>query len=238
MKPAALPANEKDRLKALNEYGLLDTAPEEVYDDITRIASELCRTPVAIISLVDKERQWHKSKQGITADEDPRAYSFCAHAILEPDEIFIVPDARRDDRFATNPLTTGAPNIVFYAGVPLVNTEGYPLGSLCVIDSRIRTLTDNQLLSLKSLARLVVTNFELRKTKIERDRYQNNFKQANAAKRTLQRFLTHHVEPMFNDVEALLAGNPRPDQLVHLQPLQEAGETIKKMLNKIDVSKR
>ncbi|WP_234733686.1 GAF domain-containing protein [Tellurirhabdus bombi] len=178
MKAAAITDNEEERLKALASYNLLDTLPEADYDAITLLASEICRTPISAISLIDKDRQWFKSKQRLKASETPREQSFCAHAILEPDEIFIVPDARLDDRFSDNPLTTGYPNVVFYAGVPLMDAEGYSLGALCVIDSRPRTLTQNQLLALKALAQLVNTHFELRRTKDELERTRAELQQA------------------------------------------------------------
>ncbi|GAA4417969.1 hypothetical protein GCM10023187_50900 [Nibrella viscosa] len=165
MKAASVPDNEAARLKALNSYSILDSMPEEEYDSITRIATEICRAPISLVSLIDENRQWFKSRQRLKVTETPRDQSFCAHAIIQPDQIFIVSDARQDERFADNPLVTGYPNVVFYAGVPLVDNDGFPLGSLCVIDNRPRTLTENQLLALKALARLVTTNFELRRTR-------------------------------------------------------------------------
>lgn len=235
MKAAALPENEKDRLKALAAYNLLDTPTEEIYDDVTRMASEICRTPISSISLVDADRQWPKSVLGLKGGDSSREHSFCAHAILEPQEIFIVPDARLDPRFSDNPFTTGTPSVVFYAGVPLTNDDGYALGSLCVIDSRPRILTENQLLSLKSLARLVNTHFELRKVKAERDQLQNELNQASIVRRKLLRFLAYRlkplVEPMLNDIRALSATASHPGQLMYLQSLKETGETIKEMLD-------
>jgi GAF domain-containing protein len=235
MKHAALPTNEKARLQALAAYDLLDTEAEAIYDDVTRMASEICRTPISLISLVDADRQWFKSRHGIKADETPREQSFCAHAILDPNEIFVVPDARLDDRFADNPLTTGAPNVVFYAGVPLTDNEGYSLGSLCVIDSRPRTLTDNQLLALKSLARLVNTHFELRKVKAECDKYKSELTQSTTARRSLLRFMSYRirplVDPLLSDVKALTDNAPRMDQMAQLQSLQQTGESLKSMLD-------
>lgn len=234
MKSAALTANEDARLQALADYKLLDTDAEDIYDDVTRMASEICRTPISLISLVDADRQWFKSKHGLKANGTPREQSFCAHAILNPNEIFIVQDARLDDRFADNPLTTGAPNVVFYAGVPLTDAEGHSLGSLCVIDSRPRTLTDNQLLALKSLARLVNTHFELRKVKTERDNYQREITLATTARRTLLRFMAYRVrplvDPLLNDIQTLTDNAPRPDQVGPLQSLRQTGATIKGML--------
>lgn len=234
MKSAPIPADEPARLQALAGYNLLDTLPEEVYDDITRLASEICRTPISLISLVDKNRQWFKSKQRVSADETPRKYSFCAHAILEPNEIFIVPDARIDERFSDNPLTTGYPNAVFYAGVPLVDSQGYPLGSLCVIDTRPRTLTDNQLLSLRALAKLVNTHFELRKTKKELEDTQNRLKVVARAVTALKRNLLPHAQSMVqsirNGVELLTNTAPRPDQIDGLTSLRQTGQSLEKML--------
>jgi GAF domain-containing protein len=167
MKSAPLPQNESERLKSLQEHQLLDSLPEEVYDDVTKIASEICGTPIALLTLVDENRQWFKSKQGMEASETPREYSFCAHAILNPDEIMVVEDARYDERFHDNPLTTGEPHVVFYAGVPVKDASGNAFGSLCVIDNRPRELTEQKLESLKALAKLVNAQFELRKTKLE-----------------------------------------------------------------------
>ena len=182
MKSAALPANEADRLKSLSEYQILDTLPEGVYDDITRIASEIVGTPIALLNIIDANRQWTKSRQGMEISEIPREHAFCAHTILNPDEVMVVEDARYDERFHDNPLTTGDPNIVFYAGVPIVNDGGYALGALCVIDSRPRTLPDNKLMALKALGKLVNVHFELRKTRLELERIHEELKKASKVK--------------------------------------------------------
>ncbi len=232
MKSAPIPEDESARLEALTGYDLLDTLPEDIYDDITRLASEICRTPISLISLVDKNRQWFKSKQRIAPDETPRDYSFCAHAILNPSEILVVPDAREDERFSDNPLTTGQPKIVFYAGVPLVNPEGYPLGTLCVIDSRPRTLTENQLLSLQALARLVNTHFELRKSKKELEASQVRLAVADSGASTER--LVSRLQPMIqvlqDKVKQLLNQTPRPDQLDTLGALKQVGTSLEESL--------
>jgi GAF domain-containing protein len=201
MKPAPLPPNEAARIKALRRYQLLNSLPEEVYDDITRIASEICGTPIALLTLVDENRQWHKAKQGIDLKEIPRENSFCAHGILEPDRIMVVPDARYDKRFFDNPLVTGDPSIVFYAGVPIVSTEGYPFGSLCIIDNRPRELSDSKLESLKALAKLVQTNFELRITKMELEESRERLLVAQPL-----------VNTILNEIEMLEKSNLNPDQ--------------------------
>jgi signal transduction histidine kinase len=163
MKPADIPENELERLKVLRTYNLLDTLPDEDYDAITKIAAAICNTPIALISIIDEKRQWFKSRHGLNETETSRDFAFCAHSILNPNELFIVNDARKDIRFHDNPLTANDPNLVFYAGAPLNSLEGYPLGTLCVIDNEPKVLSENQKESLKLLSKQVTYLFELRK---------------------------------------------------------------------------
>jgi GAF domain-containing protein len=158
-----LPVNEDGRLLELESYNIMDSLPEADYDDLTKLASEICRTDVSLISLLDDKRQWFKSATGIQVRETPKEYAFCAHAIINPHETLVVPDSREDSRFSGNPLVTGDPHVVFYAGVPLVTEKGFALGSLCVIHAETRTLDSFQLSALRTLARQVVNLMELKK---------------------------------------------------------------------------
>jgi GAF domain-containing protein len=165
--------DEGNRLLSLKSYEILDTLPEPEYDELTELASQICGTSVSLISLIDDKRQWFKSAHGLTMTETPKEFAFCTHTIQNPEMPLIVPDSRLDDRFSNNPLVTNDPRVIFYAGVPLVNKDGYAMGSLCVLDSTPRSLTTQQVHALKVLAKQVVRLFELRKTLKSYQKMQN-----------------------------------------------------------------
>src|SRR6267154_3009252 len=195
---APFPKNEKQRLKVLWQYSVLDTLPEEIFDDLTELAARICEAPVAMITLVDEDRQWFKAKVGVSINETSRDISFCAHAITQPG-LFIVPDATRDERFAKNPLVKSDPKVRFYAGAPLVSPDGYALGTLCVIDKVPRELRPGQEQSLRILARHVMSQLELRRrsneladARQERDRIQKDLKEARGELAKVRRELLQH----------------------------------------------
>jgi hypothetical protein len=159
---APLPQTEKKRLAVLWQYEVLDTVPEELFDDLTELAARICEAPIALISLVDENRQWFKSRVGTSLTETRRDISFCAYAIQQPG-LFIVPDATKDPRFAANPMVVSDPKIRFYAGAPLITPDGHALGTLCVLDKVPRDLRPDQRHALTILARHVVSQLELRR---------------------------------------------------------------------------
>lgn len=204
MKSAIIPQNEEERLRILDSYKILDTLPEEDYDALAKIASAICNTPIALISLIDEERQWFKSNYGLGARHTPREFAFCAHSILNPDEIFVVEDATKDERFFDNPLTINDPNVIFYAGAPLNTSEGQPLGTLCVIDNKPRKLDNQQKESLKLLAKQVVSLLELRKKNLELEKTNTKVIQLNEQLNDFAYRLAHDLKSPISGVNFLL----------------------------------
>ncbi len=204
MEIASIPKNEEKRIEALKSYTILDTLPEENYDNITKIAAEICNTPIALVSLVDPTRQWFKSTHGLDATETPRDYAFCAHSILEPDELFIIPNATKDIRFKNNPLTVNDPHVVFYAGAPLKTKDGHALGTLCVIDNEPRlSLTQGQKDSLKALSEQVMSLLELRKKNSKLEQANKEITRLNSELNQFAYKLTHDLKTPIRGINSL-----------------------------------
>ena len=195
--------NEAERLEALKAYEILDTLPEQDFEDITKIASEICQTPIALITLIDSDRQWFKSNRGLNVTQTPRDHAFCAHAINNKSDIFTVKDSREDKRFSDNPLVTGYPNVIFYAGVPLINPSGFSLGTICVIDNEPRELSQNQLNSLRALSNQVVKLFELRKTYKLLHESQKEIQARNVELEQFAYMVSHDIKTPLNNIIGL-----------------------------------
>ncbi|WP_127506901.1 GAF domain-containing sensor histidine kinase [Actinoplanes solisilvae] len=196
-------AAERERLAVLRAYGVLDTPAESDFDDIAVLAAQLCGTPIAAVTLVDEHRQWFKARVGLDICETAREDSFCARAMLS-DEVMQVPDARVDPRFANNPLVTGHPGIVFYAGAPLVTSSGQVLGSLCVIDRETRVLTPAECQGLRTLARHVVAQLELRQYARGLDAANERLRDADKLKDEFISRVTHELRTPLTSINGYL----------------------------------
>jgi len=175
-----IPQDEALRLQTLREYDILDSLEEQAFNDITFLASWICSAPIAVITLIDTDRQWFKAKVGVQATQTPREHAFCAHAILEPQTVLVVNDATADPRFSGNPLVTGEPRIRFYAGAPLVAPNGQALGTMCVVDQHPRDIDADRVMALQALSRQVMSQMELRRVMHRMSDYQGQIESANA----------------------------------------------------------
>jgi two-component system, sensor histidine kinase and response regulator len=196
---APLPSYEAERLSALQRYDILDTEPEQAFDDLTLLAAQICGTEIAMVSLVDRNRQWLKSKIGITTNETPRDVALCAHGILQP-EVLVVEDTLTDQRFAENPMVTGAPKLRFYAGAPLINPDGHALGMLCVNGPEPRTLSPEQNAGLQALSRQVVAQLELRRSLADLALTRETALKVGNAKSQFLANMSHEIRTQMNGV--------------------------------------
>lgn len=220
---ANIPHNEAERLRALHEYGILDSEMEESYDALTRLAKQICGVPASMISLVDTDRQWFKSRTGIDASETDRDISFCAHTILD-DAVMEVPDAMKDERFHDNPLVHGETNVRFYAGAPLITSDGYRIGAFCVIDHSAHKLTPEQSEALRILANQTMQLMELRRTMRKLGKTSSELAELNEQKDRFLSILAHDLRTPLGNIVSLAelladdCGNELPEddrQLLH-----------------------
>ncbi len=237
METPAIPKNEKDRLKALGSYQILDTLSEKDYNDITALASEICDTPISLVTLIDKDRQWFKSSHGIEVSETPRDISFCAHAINTPNRLFEVENTKEDKRFYDNPLVTGETNVGFYAGVPLVNSNGFALGTLCVIDNKPKKLNEKQKEALDILAKQTMNLLELRKRNKE---YRATNKKLQTKKEEIEKFAyhaAHDLKSPLNNIEGFIdllqngnASSLNDQQIKILEIIKSSAQQLKVLI--------
>ncbi|MES2842050.1 MAG: ATP-binding protein [Pseudomonadota bacterium] len=220
-----IPANEAQRLARLHGLGILDTLPQKAFDDISALAKLICGTPVALITLIDQDRQWFKSRIGIEEQETPREVAFCSHAIMDPDQVMVVEDLQRDPRFSSNPFVVGPANARFYAGAPIVTQDGFALGTVCVVDLKARSLQPDQLDALRRLGSLVTSLLEHESVRLEEARLQHEQLTAMAISGLdLQVYIdTQHVFQHVNDTFLAYWGCTR-EQIIGHRVSEHVGE--------------
>jgi hypothetical protein len=200
MQSTTPPLDEKQRLEALKSYSILDTLPEKQYDDITKLASQICDTSISQITLVDENRQWYKSNYGVDVKEVEREKGFCTHTVQNKGDILMIPDLRKDDRFMNNPFVIGEPHATFYAGVPLTNPDGYNIGAICVIDTVPKILSDSQVESLISLSNIVMHLLELHKTEHTLGAYSRELQVRNDELKQFASIAAHDIKSPLNNI--------------------------------------
>ena len=233
------PDNEKERIAELKKYNLLDTLSENDFDSITALIAAICEVPISLITLLDSDRNFFKSHFGLDFNQSPRNISFCGHAILQDEEIFIVEDATKDVRFNDNPLVTEA-NALFYAGVPLVNSNGFKLGTLCVFDHKPRKLTEVQITSLKALGKQVVILFELLKKNKLLTEFQKELQQRNERLVNFAHLVSHDLKSPLANITSLTRmlreeniQNLSEDSEMYLDYIEESSFSLKNYINGI-----
>ncbi len=203
MIPPPIPENEEERLSALQSYNIMDSLPESDYDNLTKIASEICQTPVALITFMDRERQWFKSKIGVDLTENQRDFTFCAHGMTDPQKPLVVNDATEDPRFQGNPLVTGPYHVRFYAGVQLIDKDGFPLGSICVLDVKNKEISESQLATLKILGEQVMRLLELRKTITDLENSKQDLLRTNNYLKDYDHIISHDLKAPLRNMKHL-----------------------------------
>ena len=238
MKAPKFPTNEEERLIAVKSYSIIDTLPESDYDNLTELAATICDVPIALITILNKERNFFKSHYGIALNESSRELSFCGHAILEKD-IFIVNDAREDIRFIDNPLLKEQ-NVVFYAGVPLLDPSGYELGTICIFDHIPRELNESQIKALKTLGRQVVNLLELRKKNTNLNLIKGELEERNIQLKSFASLVSHDLKSPLSNIIALTEllkeeneKNHSKDSLQYLDYIEDSTTVLKDYIDGI-----
>jgi signal transduction histidine kinase len=236
------PDNEDERLADLKTYDIVDTVAESTYDAITYLASQICGVPIALISIVDEDRQWFKSRVGLEVGETPRDQAFCGYAINDPRHLLIVPDAAADLRFADNPLVQGDPNIRFYAGAPLMTSSGNALGTLCVIDREPRQLTADQEQSLRALSVQVMALLELRRTVRLVEERGRQLEEATRQRDSFMAAVSHEIRTpltaVIGYIELLREGMPDVDRPNVIDTVARLAADVQHLLEDLLVSSR
>ena len=241
MKKAPPTFNEEERLKSLEELNILDTPEEEIYDEITELTASICKTPIALVSLVDNKRQWFKSHHGLDARETPKEQAFCSHATLE-EGVFEIKDSRKDERFYDNPLVTGNPHVIFYAGIPLTSPGDKNLGTLCVIDQKPNQLTSFQKKALTILGKQVTAQFELRRRISHFEESVRDIKQRNEETSNFMAHLSHEirtpVDSIIGYIELLLESETEKEREKNLKKIDQSSNVLFELVNNtLDISK-
>ena len=237
---APIPSNERERLRNIREYNILDTLPEEEYDDITRLASIICKTPISLISIVDEKRQWFKSHHGLAVSESPRELAFCAHAINDMNNLLIVEDSRTDIRFHDNPFVTGEPHVIFYAGIPLISPEGFAWGTLCVADHKPNQIDKDQVIALRALSRQVVKLLELRRAKSILEKRQETLEIQKTELTQFAQIAAHDLKSPLNSIISMVElieskedAIQDTDSKVYLKRIQESARRLSGLITGI-----
>ncbi len=237
-----IPHNEEDRLRELMMFNILDTLPEKIYDDVNFLASQICDTPIALINIIDQDRQWTKSSFGYPIKDTPREIAFCSHTINEADILLEVEDTMKDDRFHDNPLATSGPLIRFYAGAALVSKNGFALGAICVIDRKPRKLTEAQRNGLRALSRQVMSLLELQRKNEQLEVLKRELEVASTAREDFFSSMSHEIRTPLNSIigiaNILQQGNLREDQAELIDLLKSSGDSLFFLVNDVlDIAK-
>ena len=238
MQKPSIHKKESQRIKSLKSYLILDTETEEEIDNLTQLTSEICETPITLVSLIDEDRQWFKSKVGLDVNETHRDLAFCAHAINETNDLFIIEDSRTDNRFFDNPLVVSYPNVIFYAGVVLKSDEDLPLGTLCVIDHLPRKLSDKQIKSLKTISKQIMNLLNYKKSIRKQEELSVQLLQKNNELERFASLAAHDLKSPLNNIissanlfSEIYASQIDADGRLIIDIIEKSGQRLKSLID-------